>query len=189
MDKTEQTNVITSVPKHDVSQQPITGTLGDKSGYGVNQDGPAPPTSLPLNMIQEENTKLSNTPVADNVPQVVIEGNPRMVTPLHRLTEDPAWIDCPFCKNITKTSVTKKGDSQQTLAAVICCLIFLPLVCVPGLCGWCENIHIFCSECRREVATIPHDGSIQVMAVGQEQGLVPSKYPPQDGMSARPPPT
>ncbi|RWA09927.1 hypothetical protein EKO27_g5180 [Xylaria grammica] len=179
MDKTEQTNAITGVPKHDVSQQPITGTLSDKSGYGVNQDGPAPPTSLPLNMIQEENTKLSNTPVADNVPQVVIEGNPRMVTPLHRLTEDPAWIDCPFCKNTTKTSVTKKGDSQQTFVISAFSVWFYF--------GFRANQKT--PECRREVATIPHDGSIQVMAVGQEQGLVPSKYPPQDGMSARPPPT
>lgn len=35
------------------------------------------------------------------------------VTPLPQLTETPAWIDCPYCNQRTKTQVTSEGSSAQ----------------------------------------------------------------------------
>ncbi|KAI1737132.1 hypothetical protein F4680DRAFT_221498 [Xylaria scruposa] len=184
MAETQQTEGIIDVQKSDApAQSEATKTPDEKAGgHGLNPDGPAPPTSLPPSMIQEENTKHLSVLPAANVPQVVVEGNPRMVTPLERLTPQEAWIDCPFCQHTTKTRITKEGDSQQTLASVICCLICLPLACIPCIAGWCENTHIFCTRCGRKVATIPHDGPIQVVPVGQQEHLVPSKYVAQPGM-------
>ncbi|KAJ8133305.1 hypothetical protein O1611_g318 [Lasiodiplodia mahajangana] len=80
-----------------------------------HDDGPAPPTSLPQALIQEErNIAPTVTPIADNTPHVVEERNPPMVTPLNRLTEKPTYIDCPFCKTRSLTRIEKEGDSQQT---------------------------------------------------------------------------
>ncbi|KAI3336677.1 hypothetical protein HD806DRAFT_14223 [Xylariaceae sp. AK1471] len=189
MAETQQTEGITDAPKHDAPEQSEPArNLNDKAGHGLDQEGPAPPTSMPPSMIQEETINHSNTPVADNVPQVVIEGNPRMVTPLHKLTSEPAWIDCPLCNRTTKTRITKEGSSEQTLAAALCCIFCICLTCLPCVAGWCENIHIWCTGCGRKVAMIPHDGPIKVLAVTQEQGLVPSKYPAQDNMNSKTPP-
>ncbi|KAI8944659.1 hypothetical protein F4801DRAFT_585213 [Xylaria longipes] len=115
MAEIQQTEGITEAPKHDTpAQSEGTRTHDEKAGQEINQDGPAPPTSLPPGMIQEENTKHLSVLPAANVPQVVAEANPRMVTPLERLTEQEAWIDCPFCQHTTKTRITKEGDTQQT---------------------------------------------------------------------------
>ncbi|KAI0439766.1 hypothetical protein F4803DRAFT_25523 [Xylaria telfairii] len=184
MSEIQQTEGITDLPKHGApAQSKVTRPLDEKAGHEINQDGPAPPTSLPPSMIQEENIKHLSVLPAANVPQVVVEGNPRMVTPIDRLTPQEAWIDCPFCEHTTKTRITKEGDSQQTLAGVVCCLICLPLACVPCIAGWCENTHIFCTRCGKKVATIPHDGGpIQVVPVTQQTALVPSKYVSQPSM-------
>ncbi|TRX92856.1 hypothetical protein FHL15_006262 [Xylaria flabelliformis] len=116
MAEIQQTEGIIEVQKRDASAQPeITRTPDEK----LNPDGPAPPTSLPPNMIQEEKTKHLSVLPAANVPRVVEEGNPRMVTPLERLTPQEAWIDCPFCQHTAKTRITSEGDSQQTLAKSI----------------------------------------------------------------------
>ncbi|KAI3333111.1 hypothetical protein F4824DRAFT_473176 [Ustulina deusta] len=61
-------------------------------------------------MIQEENTMRSRILVANNMPRVVIEGNPHMVMPIPRLTREPGWVDCPFCRHITKTCATRQGS-------------------------------------------------------------------------------
>ncbi|KAH8157405.1 hypothetical protein CIB48_g10833 [Xylaria polymorpha] len=103
MGEIQQTEGIMNVPKHD-----------EKTEHEINQDGPAPPTSLPPSMIQEEKIKHLSVLPAANVPRVVVEGNPRMVTPLDKLTPQEAWIDCPFCQHTTKTRITKEGDTQQT---------------------------------------------------------------------------
>ena len=98
--------------------------------------GPAPERTLPSNMIQPEyvrsqthqQDKAANLtdlrgppPPVDHFAdgktpaglQVNPESAPAMVTPLDRLGELPAWIDCPFCKQRTKTMVTKEGEGMQ----------------------------------------------------------------------------
>ncbi|OTB00392.1 hypothetical protein M426DRAFT_26623 [Hypoxylon sp. CI-4A] len=58
--------------------------------------------------IQEEN----------RVPQIVPEQDPPSVTPLGRLTGEPAWIDCPHCKRRAKTRISKEGTTMQTIATI-----------------------------------------------------------------------
>lgn len=53
MGEIQQTEGIMNVPKHD-----------EKTEHEINQDGPAPPTSLPPSMIQEEYA--SSSPKRDN---------------------------------------------------------------------------------------------------------------------------
>ncbi|KAI1753883.1 hypothetical protein F4782DRAFT_529301 [Xylaria castorea] len=120
MAEIQQTEGIMEAPKRDApAQSEVTRTPDQKVEHELNSDGPAPPTSLPPDMIQEENRKHLSVLPAANVPQVVVEGNPSMVTPLERLTAMNAWIDCPFCQHTTKTRMTKEGDSQQTKHPVL----------------------------------------------------------------------
>lgn len=87
---------------------------------------------------------------------------PQMATPLTSLTATPTTIDCPFCHQRAQTNVTTDGTSMQHMAAALCCLVCVCGVCLPYMCHWFEDTHIFCSRCKARVATIPHEGHIQV---------------------------
>ncbi|KAI0906892.1 hypothetical protein F4824DRAFT_483087 [Ustulina deusta] len=155
-------------PAHHNANQTTNETTKD--------DGPAPSTSLPQALIQEEHIAPAVAPIADNMPHIIEERNPPMVTPLNRLTATPAYIDCPFCKTRSLTRIEKEGDSQQTIASVLCCIFCLCFACIPHLAGWCENVNIFCTSCHTKVAIIPHDGSpIQVLA-GSSAYQTESRY-------------
>ncbi|KAG8163417.1 hypothetical protein KVR01_006714 [Diaporthe batatas] len=128
--------------------------------------------NLPADLIQVEQDRGPTvpekviTPPAKNphmeMPPIVSEPEPQMVTPLSRLTAKPTFIDCPFCLQRTQTNVSTEGTSMQTIAAALCCLFCLCTVCLPYLCHWFEDTHIYCSRCKARVATIPHDGHIHV---------------------------
>ncbi|KAI0196868.1 hypothetical protein F4808DRAFT_302766 [Astrocystis sublimbata] len=141
---------------------------------GENQIGPAPPVSVPPTMVDPIDPV--SAPVARNVPKVVEEQNPRMVTPLHKLTDSPTYIDCPFCHRRAMTRVSKEGDDMQCIASVLCCLICICLACLPHAAGWCENANIFCTSCGNKVAVVPHDGAVQVLASPSAQPKVESQY-------------
>lgn len=96
------------------------------------------------------------------MPPIVSEPEPQMVTPLQRLTATPTFIDCPFCLQRTQTNVSTEGTSMQTIAAALCCLVCVCAVCLPYACHWFEDTHIYCSRCKARVATIPHDGHIHI---------------------------
>ncbi|KAJ0104144.1 hypothetical protein J7T55_000495 [Diaporthe amygdali] len=127
---------------------------------------------LPAGLIQvEEQTpppvpEKVVTPPAKNphmeMPPIYAEPEPQMVTPLSRLTATPTYIDCPFCMQRAQTNVSKEGTSMQTMAAALCCLFCVCAVCVPYMCHWFEDTHIYCSRCKARVATIPHDGHINI---------------------------
>ncbi|KAI0428477.1 hypothetical protein F5Y09DRAFT_313031 [Xylaria sp. FL1042] len=174
----QQTETIANAPNA-VNQQPSAATADGKSEHRPTQDDVAPPayqppnTTAPATTQQPPITQAGNTATTQHA---TTKEPPRLVTPLHALTEAPAWIDCPFCKQMTQTRSTKEGDSQQALASFLCCLVCICLVCLPSIAGWCENIHIYCTKCGKEVAMIPHDGMIQVTPVGPETGLTPSRY-------------
>lgn len=106
------------------------------------------------------------TPPAKNphmeMPPIVSEPEPQMVTPLSRLTATPTFIDCPFCLQRAQTNVSTEGTSMQTMAAALCCLFCICAVCLPYVCHWFEDTHIYCSRCKARVATIPHDGHIHI---------------------------
>ncbi|KAI0179657.1 hypothetical protein GGR52DRAFT_208119 [Hypoxylon sp. FL1284] len=87
---------------------------------------------------------------------------PPMVTPLHLLSDEPALIDCPFCKQRAMTRIATEGSSTQTLAGVVLCMLCICLACLPCVAGCCENVHIFCTSCNNRVATILHDAPIMV---------------------------
>ncbi|KAI0012825.1 hypothetical protein F4779DRAFT_534743 [Xylariaceae sp. FL0662B] len=123
--------------------------------------------------IQEKNPHSLNT----KMPPIVREQDPQMVTPLHMLGEQPTWIDCPACRQRTLTKITKEASSMQTIAGLVLCLFCVCLACLPCINHWCENINIYCSSCNARVATIPHDGQIQVMPV-ISSGQQPSAYRP-----------
>ncbi|KAI1175535.1 hypothetical protein F4777DRAFT_321626 [Nemania sp. FL0916] len=137
---------------------PTHHNANQTAGEITKHEGPAPPTSLPPALIQEEYVAPAAAPIADNIPQVVEVPNPPDVTPLQHLTEEPTYIDCPFCNRRALTRITKEGDSQQSLASLVCCLICLCFACLPQLAGWCENVHVWCTACGRKVAMIPHNG-------------------------------
>lgn len=89
-------------------------------------------------------------------------------------------FSCPIVR--TELSMLTTGRCTCRLAGVVCCLICLPLACLPCVAGWCENTHVFCTRCGKKVATIPHDGPIQVESMSQQAVLVPSKYVSQPSM-------
>jgi len=48
-----------------------------------------------------------------SAPQIDVSEGPPMVTPLKLLQRDSRWIDCPFCKRMTKTKVQMKEESEE----------------------------------------------------------------------------
>ncbi|KAI0838523.1 hypothetical protein F5Y06DRAFT_48470 [Hypoxylon sp. FL0890] len=140
---------------------------------------PAPPL-VTRNENGREGIVVSNQPqLADlikeeyssHVPPVTVVPDPPPVTPLHLLPPEPTWIDCPYCKKQAMTKITTEGSSMQMAMGLVLCLFCICLACAPCMCGCFENTHIHCSNCNTRVATIPHDGPIQVAPIvnGQQQ--------------------
>ncbi|KAI0096584.1 hypothetical protein GGR51DRAFT_28540 [Nemania sp. FL0031] len=199
MGEAQQPEVIKNPPGavEQPSATPAGGNTSTENGSPPVQDaGPAPPayqppaTTRPANFQQSpitqasyENARAQEPPAPKEAQQ---QQHPQqLVTPLHALTEAPAWIDCPFCQRRTQTRSTRQGDSQQVLASILCCLVCVCLACLPSMAGWCENINIYCSNCGKQVAMIPHDGMIQVTPApaptgpgnsNNNNGLTPSRY-------------
>ncbi|KAK5635841.1 hypothetical protein RRF57_011553 [Xylaria bambusicola] len=160
MSATQEKETITSA--QDAEGQPNAATAGGKSESQPIQNGPPPPAYQPPVATNLHNTQQpSTTPAGDTTATqqggATTKQPQQLVTPLQALTEKPAWIDCPFCKQRTQTRSTR-------------------LACLPCVAGWCENVHIYCSKCGKEVAMIPHDGMIQVAPVPPEHGPTPSRY-------------
>jgi hypothetical protein len=61
------------------------------------------------------------------------------------------------------------------MAGVLCCLVTLVCVCVPCICGWCQDVDQYCSKCNNRVTHKPHDGFTQVIDV-TDRGLKPSEF-------------
>lgn len=164
----QEANVDGNVPQPQQPQRP------DQAQDHASQDGmkPTQDQTVPADLIQVEEEKGPSvpekvmSPPAKNphmeMPPIVSEPEPQMVTPLSRLTATPTFIDCPFCLQRAQTNVSTEGTSMQTIAAALCCLFCVCAVCVPYLCHWFEDTHIYCSRCKARVATIPHDGHIHI---------------------------
>ncbi|KAJ5601072.1 hypothetical protein N7510_010606 [Penicillium lagena] len=111
-----------------------------------------------------------------NVPTTMTYTQPLQVTPLTRLGETPAWIDCPHCHARTQTRVAEENSSETRTASLLCCLFCGIIgVCIPSLCGWCADTDHFCTRCGKQVARKPHDGPAHEM-FPPEQRQVASKY-------------
>ncbi|KAF9881690.1 hypothetical protein CkaCkLH20_00836 [Colletotrichum karsti] len=85
------------------------------------------------------------------------------VTPIAELDGDkPQTIDCPFCKQRTKTTVKKTGEFKQLMMRTVSGVFFFLVCCVPSMVGWCVDLHYSCSECHMKVAARPHKGRMIV---------------------------
>ncbi|CAJ2502641.1 Uu.00g100350.m01.CDS01 [Anthostomella pinea] len=144
---------------------------------GVNQQGPTQSASP---MHPEKAHHPMGTPGIPGHPNPNAEifYEAQVVTPLHQLTDTPLWINCPFCNKRTKTQSSVEGTAMQILSSVLCCLICVPLVCLPCVCHWFEETNIFCSACRNRVAVIsdgdygtPTEAAVQKM---RQQGTLPT---------------
>lgn len=64
---------------------------------------------------QGDNTIKSPPPVHQPMLPAEAKASPQTitVTPLPQLTENPTWIDCPYCNQRTKTLVTSEAGSAQ----------------------------------------------------------------------------
>ncbi|GAM41826.1 hypothetical protein TCE0_042r15252 [Talaromyces pinophilus] len=82
----------------------------------TKMDVPPPPAPPPYD---KDNADKQATPVANNNPYPGYDpSHVRIaVTPLERLGEVPAHINCPFCNTISLTTVTKTDSSQTTCAS------------------------------------------------------------------------
>ncbi|KAI1117715.1 hypothetical protein F5Y14DRAFT_321150 [Nemania sp. NC0429] len=126
----------------------------------ISKDGPAP-VELPAHITQDGNP---GGYVSHSKPQATSEGDQRMVTPLTALTAAPTWIDCPFCHTRARTKTEEEGQGAQMCCGFVLCLIFLPLACIPCLFHLFEKTVVSCSACNRAVATIHHEGPIELHA-------------------------
>ncbi|AEO55745.1 hypothetical protein MYCTH_2314370 [Thermothelomyces thermophilus ATCC 42464] len=76
------------------------------------------------------------------------------VIPVNQLTgEQPQWIECPFCQQTALTRVSKEGSRMQTVGVVLCCIFCVLFTPLPCLCGWCEVLNYYCSNCNNKLAT------------------------------------
>lgn len=105
------------------------------------------------------------------------------VTPLHMLHKKPGYIDCPFCRKRSITSVSKIGTSMQTLAGVVLCLLCVCLTCLPCWAGWFENIEHRCANCGNLVLRRLHDGPMETFGPETHPQSVPSRYPAAESTS------
>ena len=64
--------------------------------------------------MKEEN---QSTP-SKGVDTIITIPQQKYVTPLKSLPDEPAWIDCPFCHQMTQTKVEQK-DSSTTQYVVL----------------------------------------------------------------------
>src|SRR2546423_12489944 len=66
-----------------------------------------------LHRIRNDHTQegIQSAPLGGAAVDIDAIQNPKYVTPLDRLQEEPAWIDCPFCLHITKTKVTHNNST------------------------------------------------------------------------------
>ncbi|EEU35863.1 uncharacterized protein NECHADRAFT_77175 [Fusarium vanettenii 77-13-4] len=140
-----------------------TATTTTTSGIG-------PAKTVPADLIQTEANTVSvpvqfpNQVAPENELKINDVPAPQMVTPLSRLGERPEFIDCPFCKKRTETTISKEGSDTQCIA------------------GWAEDIHHSCSNCKRRVATKLHSGKTKVYA-SDPAVQVPSNYAPTQAMT------
>lgn len=105
------------------------------------------------------------------------------VVPLERLGENPEWVDCPFCRKVTKTRVDKEDSTMTMVAGGLLCLVCICLACLPCMLGWAQNTYHVCTQCGKQLAFRPHDGMLQVHPAAKE-----AQQAARGGAPAGPPP-
>ncbi|KAH8700432.1 LITAF-like zinc ribbon domain-containing protein [Talaromyces proteolyticus] len=156
--------------------------------HTVNQGSEKIALVSPDAAIQTASTDVAATsPPADELTKT-IPGQPvPQVTPLEKLNDQPALIDCPFCQYRAMTRVNEEDSSQTSIAALFCC-IFCGIIgaCIPYICKWAQDFHHFCTHCNAKVAIRSNEGPVQVLRPTPVS--VPSAYPAAPPKVAQPVP-
>ncbi|KAH7322704.1 hypothetical protein B0I35DRAFT_407154 [Stachybotrys elegans] len=113
-------------------------------------------------------------------------GNADKVTRLTHLGPMPEWIDCPFCKQRTKTNVVQSGGGMQFLTGTLLCLVCICLAPLPCMLHWFEETQWFCTGCNKVVATKRHDMPVQPVATYEEQHTDSRFQAPQQPQQPQP---
>ncbi|EFY93159.1 hypothetical protein J3459_011824 [Metarhizium acridum] len=149
----QQANVAPAQPQqayHPAANDNIQPAQQPNTGHGL------PPSYDQAN--QAKSAPASQPPQPGNM-----AGAPPMtVIPLNQLSDQPQWIDCPFCHQRTTTTVQREGTSMQIIVGALLCLFCICLTCVPCLAGWFEDTQYRCSQCKNMVAIGRYDGPIEV---------------------------
>lgn len=68
-----------------------------------------------------------------SAPQIDVSDDPPMVTPLKLLQRESKWVDCSFCKRMTKTKVQMVEQGEEPSGYVKHRCIMYPLRLLPEL--------------------------------------------------------
>ncbi|KAI1379206.1 hypothetical protein F4677DRAFT_361692 [Hypoxylon crocopeplum] len=168
-----ESHVQTTSPVQAASQ-PVVARNGNEQDDLIIS---SPPQAAHL--VHEGYSSPPNAVKGNNAPQYAQAPGPQRATPLHMLTAQPTWIDCPSCGRRTLTKTTTEGTSMQAVTGVLLCLFCVCLACLPCMCGWFENVHVYCSSCNFKVATILHDGPVVTYGQPQQQQYPQQQQPQQ----------
>ena len=93
----------------------------------------------------------SKPPSSQGKPQF-LPPDPSRVTPLAQLDTWPAYVDCPWCLNRTRTRVKKEnGDATKRLAGQMLVLVLVGGL-LPVALHWHSDLAHYCSECKAKLA-------------------------------------
>ncbi|CAM1506124.1 Fc.00g057650.m01.CDS01 [Cosmosporella sp. VM-42] len=175
-----ETGVI-STGEHQQSQpeMKITTIVEPQTNMPPPAHLPAPEKTPPTVPATTENIIVDEpAPKMNMNPTITQLADPKRVTPLDQLGDEPQWIDCHFCKRRTKTKVEKEGDTMQCIAGLVLCMICVCLAPLPCIQGWFTNTSWSCASCRHKVAYRPHDGQIETFEPPKDgANTVPTVYP------------
>jgi len=171
----------------DTAQQPMAQQMGQTNAYPEANAVPA--TIEPVNRVEnmpaqqppayhEATTDKSQMPYNHSQPMPAQNqmGQGHMVTPLERLGEEAAWVDCPYCKRITQTRVGQEHSTMTVLSGFLLGCLCICLACLPCIMHSCADVDQYCSNCNKKLTHMPYDKPIRVVAV-RENELQVSKYP------------
>ncbi|KAG6015633.1 hypothetical protein E4U43_005016 [Claviceps pusilla] len=163
----QQQNLPPALPQDTYQAAPMTQTSD-------NNIQPVPQT-LPPPYDQAKNSTQGQSPRGQNqyqIPQGQIPQGQNYaqnaqpiptVIPLNQLSDQPQWIDCPFCHKRAMTVVRREGTSMQIVIGAVLCLVCVCLTCLPCLAGWFEDTQYRCSSCNSMVALRRYDGPLEVL--------------------------
>ncbi|KAG5995726.1 hypothetical protein E4U54_002789 [Claviceps lovelessii] len=141
--------------------QPVPQALPPPYDQAKNSSQDQSPQGQNQNQIPQSQLPQYQNPQAQNYPQ---NAQPiPTVIPLNQLSDQPQWIDCPFCHKRAMTVVRREGTSMQIVIGAVLCLVCVCLTCLPCLAGWFEDTQYRCSSCNSMVALRRYDGPLEVL--------------------------
>ncbi|KPI40095.1 uncharacterized protein AB675_11566 [Cyphellophora attinorum] len=100
------------------------------------------------------------------------------VTPLNQLDEFETTVDCPYCHYRARTRIVKDSSAITILVGIGIGCFCICLSCLPCILHWFPDVHHYCSNCNKRLATVKQSGGIKVYEV------VPTGMPAAPGGQA-----